>query len=42
MVLLPHEATTANTIYFVLNAMAATAHHNQFMIELGKKYKILF
>jgi len=29
-------------IYFVLNAMATTAHHNQFMIELGKMYIIIF
>jgi len=32
----------ANMVYFVLNAMPTTAHHNQFMTELGKKYTILF
>ena len=41
-VLLPHVAKQTLPTYFVLNAMATTAYHNQFIRDLDKKCTILF
>ena len=39
--LLPHEAKQTLPTYFVLNAMATTAYHNQLIRDLDKKCTIL-
>jgi len=41
-VLLPHEAKYTLPTYFVLNAMATDASHNEFVIDLDKKCTIIF
>ena len=40
--LLPHEAIKKLPTHFVFNAMATTSYHDQFMIDIDKKYTILF
>jgi len=40
--LLPHEEKWTLPTYFVFNAMATTAYHNQFMRDLNKKCTVLF
>jgi len=41
-VLLPHEAKQTLPTYFVLNAMATSTYHNQFMRDLDKQCTIIF
>jgi len=41
-VLLPHDAKQTLPTHFVLNAMATTTYHNQFIRDLNKKCTIIF